>query len=98
MVPPDFTLTDRNERLPNRNGKVFDRDLRDVNGRGDVKNVACMTNCPVAVEITSSFPANQWGSNGNLEDQNRLVGPVRGMPRAILKRRSPLRATMSASG
>jgi cytochrome c len=84
VVPADFTLTDRNiaevqQRLPNRNGKVFDRDLWETAGSGDVRNVACMTNCPVQGVITSSFPASEWGSNGNLADQNRRVGPVRGI-------------------
>jgi cytochrome c len=84
IVPGDFTLTDRNiaevqQHLPNRNGKVFDRDLWEVAGSGDVKNIACMTNCPMEGVVTSSFPVSEWGSNGNLADQNRRVGPVRGV-------------------
>ena len=84
VVPPDFTLSDQNiadvqKRLPNRDGKVFGRDLWEVAGRGDVKNTACMANCPVDGKVTSSFPASEWGSNGNLAEQNRLVGPVRGV-------------------
>jgi len=84
VVPADFTLSDTNiaevqKRLPNRDGKRFDRDLWDVAGRGDVKNTACMSNCPVDRKVTSSFPESEWGSNGNLFEQNRLVGPVRGV-------------------
>ena len=84
VVPADFTLSDQNiaavqKRLPNRDGKVFDRDLWDVAGRGDVKNVACMANCPAEGKITSAFPDSEWGSNGNLAEQNRRVGPVRGV-------------------
>jgi len=84
VVPADYTLSDRNiaevqQRLPNRNGKVFDPDLWNVGGQGDVKNVACMRDCAVTGEITSAFPASEWGSNGDLAQQHRLVGPVRGI-------------------
>ena len=84
IVPPDYTLNDRNiadvqQRLPNRDGKVFDRDMWEVSGKGDVRNIACMTNCPVDGTIITAFPDNQRGSNGNLAMQNRLVGPVRGI-------------------
>ncbi|MEP7103076.1 MAG: hypothetical protein ABI781_21390, partial [Burkholderiales bacterium] len=93
VVPADFTLSDRNiadmqKRLPNRDGKVWGRDLWEVAGKGDVKNTACMANCPVDGKVTSSFPDAEWGSNGNLADQNRLVGPVRGVgKRAVPQRR-----------
>ncbi len=84
VVPADFTLSDKNiaevqQRLPNRDGKVFVRDLWEVAGRGDVKNTACMANCPVEGKVTSAFPDSEWASNGNLAEQNRLVGPVRGV-------------------
>ncbi|MES3014176.1 MAG: c-type cytochrome [Pseudomonadota bacterium] len=86
VVPADFTLSDKNiaevqKRLPNRDGKVFDRDLWDVAGKGDVQNTACMANCPVDGKVRSTFPDSEWASNGNLAEQNRLVGPVRGVGR-----------------
>ena len=84
VVPADFTLSDQNiaevqKRLPNRDGKVFARDLWEVSGKGDVKNTACMANCPVDGKVTSAFPDSEWSSNGNLAEQNRWVGPVRGV-------------------
>jgi cytochrome c len=84
VVPADFVLSDRNiadvqKRLPNRDGKRFDRDLWEVDGKGDVKNTACMSACPVEGKITSSYPDAEWAANGNLADQNRLIGPVRGV-------------------
>jgi cytochrome c len=84
VVPPDFTLSDRNiadvqKRLPNRDGKVAFPGLWDVAGQPDVRNTACMANCPVDGKVTSSFPDSEWGSNGNLADQNRRIGPVRGV-------------------
>jgi cytochrome c551/c552 len=75
----------------NRDGKVFDRALWDVTGKGDVKNIACMTNCPVDGKVASSFPDGEWGCNGNLAEQNRLVGPVRGVGKvaAVVASNSP---------
>jgi S-disulfanyl-L-cysteine oxidoreductase SoxD len=102
VVPADFTLSDRNiaevqKRLPNRDGHVFDADLWDVAGKGDVKNTACMKNCPVEGRITSSFPDSEWGANGNLAQQNRLVGPVRGLKPAGPAPAMPAASSVSAA-
>ena len=61
VVPADFTLSDRNiaateRRLPNRNGKVFFRDLWEVGGKGDVANTACMRDCPVDGRLAAALP------------------------------------------
>lgn len=90
VVPPDFTLSDSNiaevqQRLPNRNGKVFEPNLWNVRGKGDVKNTACMSQCPVQGKLTSTFPDTEWGGNGNLAEQNRMFGPVRGHAPTTLK-------------
>ena len=84
VVPEDFTLSDRNiaeveRRLPNRNGKVFYPDLWDAGGRGDTANPLCMKNCAVEGRVTSAYPHSELGSHGNPAEQNRLVGPVRGI-------------------
>lgn len=84
VVPADFTLDQRNIadvqlRLPNRNGKVFDPALWDVAGRPDVRSLPCMSACPATGRITSAQPDSELGSNGNLFEQNRRVGPVRGI-------------------
>jgi cytochrome c551/c552 len=83
IVPGDFVLSDRNIaeiqlKLPNRNGVTRDHGLWDVKGRPDVKNVACMKNCATEVRVSSSMPDHARGSHGNLVDQNRGVGAVRG--------------------
>lgn len=83
MVGDDFVLDDQNirdmqERMPNRNGMVFFEPLWDVKGKGDVKNVACMRNCPVDPEIRSALPGFARDAHGNIQEQNRVVGPVRG--------------------
>lgn len=83
IVPADFTLTDKNiaevqKRMPNRNGMVFYEPLWKVNGKGDVKNVACMKDCPVETTIRSSLPDFARDAHGNIAEQNRIIGPVRG--------------------
>lgn len=83
IVPPDFTLSDKNiaevqQRMPNRNGMVFYEPLWKANGKGDVKNVACMKNCEVDPVVHSSLPAFARDAHGNIAEQNRVIGPVRG--------------------
>lgn len=83
VVPPDFTLSNENiaevqKRMPNRNGMVFHEPLWKVGGKGDVKNVACMKNCPVEDKIHSSLPDFARDAHGNIAEQNRIIGPVRG--------------------
>lgn len=94
IVPSDFVLSNDNiadvqQRLPNRNGLVRQPGLWDVKGKPDVLNTACMTNCQTEVKQTSSLPDFARNAHGNLAEQNRLVGGVRGTdttrpPRAAL--------------
>ncbi|MGQ3000909.1 MAG: c-type cytochrome [Hydrogenophaga sp.] len=83
VVPADFTLNDQNiaevqKRMPNRNGMVFHEPLWKLEGKGDVKNVACMKDCPVESTIRSSLPDFARDAHGNIQEQNRVIGPVRG--------------------
>jgi cytochrome c len=83
VVPPDFTLSDKNiaevqQRMPNRNGMVFHEPLWKVNGKGDVKNVACMKDCAVDPKVHSFLPDFARDAHGNIQQQNRVIGPVRG--------------------
>jgi S-disulfanyl-L-cysteine oxidoreductase SoxD len=84
VVPSNFTLSDQNiaevqKRMPNRNGMMFYEPLWKVNGKGDVKNVACMKDCPVETTIRSSLPDFARDAHGNIQQQNRGIGPVRGV-------------------
>jgi cytochrome c551/c552 len=84
IVPGDFTLSDQNiaevqKRMPNRNGMVFYEPLWKVGGKGDVKNPACMKDCPVDASIRSSLPDFARDAHGNIQQQNRVIGPVRGV-------------------
>lgn len=84
VVPDDFVLSDANigeaqRRLPNRNDMTRAHGLWDVNGKPDVTNTACMKDCPVDGRIVSQLPDYARAAHGNLAEQNRLVGPVRGI-------------------
>lgn len=83
IVPADYTLSDKNiadvqKRMPNRNGMVFYEPMWKVNGKGDVKNAACMKDCEIDPKVHSSLPAFARDAHGNIAEQNRVIGPVRG--------------------
>ncbi len=87
IVPDDYVLSDANiaavqQRMPNRNGMVRAPGLWDVHGKPDVVSVACMHACPVQGAVISSLPDRAQGSHGDLADQNRTWGPVRGQGNA----------------
>lgn len=84
VVPLDHVLSDQNiaqaqARMPNRNGMVFYEPMWKVNGKGDVKNVACMKNCPTEAKVMSALPDYAKDAQGNTAEQNRIIGPVRGV-------------------
>ena len=89
VVPGDFTLSDRNirevqQRLPNRNGVTRDHALwpgAELGGKRqpDVVARACMTNCEVETKVASMLPDFALNAHGNLAQQNRTVGPQRGV-------------------
>ncbi len=83
IVPADFVLSDKNirevqARLPNRKGEAFYMPLWDVRGKGDTHNTLCMKNCPSEMQAASLFPDYARNAHGNLAEQNRLIGAVRG--------------------
>ena len=93
MVPADFVLSDKNigdiqKMLPNRNGMTTDHGLwpgasaaRGGIGNGgkpDVQNKACMKNCKTEVKIGSTLPDYARTAHGELAEQSRSFGPVRG--------------------
>jgi cytochrome c len=93
IVPEDFTLSDQNiaevqKKMPNRYGMTTDHGMWPGapakkggignGGKPDVKNVACMKNCKTEVQIGSTLPDYARTAHGELADQNRSFGPVRG--------------------
>ena len=84
IVPADFILSDKTirevqERLPNRNGKVNFDGLWNLGSKGDVQNVACMKDCRIEIGLASALPDSARGTHGNLAEQQRVVGPARGL-------------------
>ncbi|MEN9866730.1 MAG: hypothetical protein RL748_2320, partial [Pseudomonadota bacterium] len=85
IVPDDFVLSDKNiaqVQLPNRHGLQRNHGMWQVNGKGDVVNVACMQNCAVGTEVRSFLPASARNAHGNLALQQRSIGPNRGVDTA----------------
>ncbi|MBL8523236.1 MAG: c-type cytochrome [Betaproteobacteria bacterium] len=87
IVPADFVLSEKTmqqvqDRLPNRNGKVKYDGLWSIRGSADVRNVACMKDCKLESGLASALPDFARGTHGNLADQQRLIGPARGVDTA----------------
>ena len=83
IVPANYVLTEQNmaevqARMPNRNGMTREHGLWDIKGKPDTANKACMNNCVAEVKIASSLPDYALNAHGNIADQNRSIGPVRG--------------------
>ena len=88
ILPADFVLSDKNiaevqKLMPNRNGMTEDHGMWKTKGKGDVKNTACMKNCVKKVEITSVLPDYACDAHGDLSEQNRHFGAVRGADKLI---------------
>ncbi|MNM64921.1 Cytochrome c-552 precursor [compost metagenome] len=84
IVPADFTLSDATiakvqERMPNRDGMTTDHGLWPGRGRPDTRNIACMKDCSGRVSITSAMPDYARDTHGDLAQQQRAFGPVRGV-------------------
>lgn len=100
VVPADFVLSDRNIReveakLPNRNGLTRNHGLGRIDGKPDVRNVACMKDCPTQAKVASALPDHARDAHGDLAGQNREVGPTRGAKTTPLT--SPAPAPMPSS-
>ncbi|GAO01184.1 c-type cytochrome [Anaeromyxobacter sp. PSR-1] len=83
VVPSDFVLDQDSiravqQRLPNRNGMTRAHGLWDVKGKPDVRAVACMKDCGPEPRVASTLPDFARNAHGNLAEQNRTFGPVRG--------------------
>ena len=93
IVAGDFVLSDKNiaevqKLLPNRHGMTTDHGLWPGapakkggignGGKPDTANKACMKHCKPEVQIGSTLPEYARTAHGELADQNRSFGPVRG--------------------
>ena len=94
VLPADFTLSSSNIRevqalLPNRHGMTTAHALwpgKEMGGttKPDVQGLLCMTNCGTEVAVKSFLPDYARNSHGNLADQSRPFGSVRGADTASL--------------
>ncbi len=95
IVGADFVLSNANiadvqQRLPNRDGLVLYDGLWRVDGKPDVQGDPCMRDCTTQAELRSSLPEHARNSHGNLAEQNRVVGPARGVDTTRPPMRQPL--------
>ncbi|MCU0938706.1 MAG: c-type cytochrome [Burkholderiaceae bacterium] len=82
IVPEDFELSDQNllkVQLPNRNGMTTNHGMASVKGRPDVQGSLCMKDCFKEVKVTSELPEFARNAHGNLAEQKRPLGPMRGI-------------------
>jgi len=81
ILPADAAL-DRESlpklKLPNRDGFTTDHGFMRRDGKPDVMNTLCMTNCGGEVRLSSEYPDYARDSHGNLAEQTRDLGPVEG--------------------
>jgi S-disulfanyl-L-cysteine oxidoreductase SoxD len=82
VLPADYVLSDKNIAqvqaiLPNRNGMTRSHGLWQVSAKPDVQGSNCMKDCkPYA--LSSSLPDYAKDAHGNLSEQSRLIGGLRG--------------------
>lgn len=84
LVPANFTLNEKNiadvqKRMPNRDGNTTLHGMLEVRGKPDVSGSECMRDCPVDVDKLVPLPSIVNGLNGNLAEQNRPYGSIRGI-------------------
>ena len=84
LVPADYVLSDKNiaevqRRLPNRDGNTMKHGMLELRGKPDVSGKDCMRDCPVDSGSMLVLPSSVNGLNGNLAEQNRPYGSIRGI-------------------
>jgi cytochrome c len=82
ILPADATLDERSlpaVRMPNREGFTTRHGFMTRDGKPDVRNTACMSNCAAQVTVTSELPVHARDSHGDLSEQVRSFAPIRGV-------------------
>ncbi len=101
VVPDDFTLSDANirdtqARMPNRNGMTQQHAMWKVSAKPDVNGSACMSNCATDPKVVSFLPDYAKNAHGNLAEQVRPVGGVRGVNTAVASAAGPAVASVAS--
>ena len=100
IVPAEYELnvkTLRTLQMPNRNGFTMAHGLGSVQGRPDVQGSSCMKDCVKEVKIASEMPEFARNQNGNLAQQKRPLGPMRGIDTARYDTGKAVAAASSAA-
>ncbi|MBA2413936.1 MAG: cytochrome C, partial [Burkholderiaceae bacterium] len=103
IVPADFELNEKtllSVQMPNRNGLTTAHGLTRVQGKPDAQGALCMKDCVKEVKIASELPEFARNQNGNLAQQKRALGPMRGIDTAryeVGKDGKPSTATAAVS-
>jgi S-disulfanyl-L-cysteine oxidoreductase SoxD len=89
VVPEDFTLSDKNmaetqKKMPNRLGMTTAHGMWPGNefkgtGKPDTQGSDCMVNCKVEPNVASFIPDYARNAHGNLAEQSREFGNIRGI-------------------
>lgn len=81
ILPEDAALDQESilaVQMPNRDGFTTDHGFMTRDGKADVSEPRCMTECASSVTVTSTLPDHARNAHGRLTDQMRTIGPVRG--------------------
>lgn len=107
VVPDNFTLSDATisdvqKLLPNRNGLTTDHGMWPGKGMGnggkpDVNAAACMRDCMPERKVASFLPDFARNNQGNLAEQQRIVGPQRGADTSKPPAATPAAAAAAAA-
>jgi len=85
IVPLDFELNQStllSLQMPNRNGLTRAHGLGRVDGKPDAQGSSCMKDCVKEVTIASNLPEFARNQGGNVAEQLRTLGPMRGIDTA----------------
>jgi len=85
IVSADYELNEKtllSVQMPNRNGFTTAHGLGRVQDRPDAQGGLCMRDCVKEVTIVSEIPEFARNQNGNLAQQRRPLGPMRGIDTA----------------
>ena len=85
IVPANYELNEKtllSVQMPNRNGLTTAHGLSRVQGRPDAQGTLCMKDCVKEVKVASEMPEFARNQNGNLAQQRRPLGPMRGIDTA----------------
>jgi cytochrome c len=100
IVPADFELNEKTlltVQMPNRNGLTTEHGLSRVQGKPDVQGSLCMKDCVQDIKVASELPEYARNQSGNLAQQKRPIGPMRGIDTARYGAGDPLQTTTVAA-